>query len=91
MISALVPGLRWAPNAKFGVNAFDASTGTTKQLALSVAGTESVTVPAGTFPVYRVELAGSTPPMTFYVTTATPHRIVKMAMVGTPLEFVLVK
>ncbi len=91
MISALVPGLRWAPNAKFGVNAFDASTGTIKQLAMSVAGTESVTVPAGTFPVYRIELAGSTPPMTFYVTTATPHRIVKMAMVGTPLEFVLVK
>jgi predicted Zn-dependent peptidase len=91
MISALVPGLRWAPGAKFSVGAFDASEGTTKQLSLSVAGTESVTVPAGTFPVYRVELSGSTPPMTFFVTTAVPYRIVKMTMVGTPLEFVLIK
>jgi len=91
MINALVPGLRWAPNAKFTVSAFDASAGTTKPLTLSVAGTESVTVPAGTFPVYRVELTGQSQPMTLFVTTTAPYRIVKMAMAGTPVEFVLVK
>lgn len=91
MVSALVPGLRWAPNARFSVNAFDASEGTMKQLTMSVSGTESVTVPAGTFPVYRVDLAGQAQPMTFFVTTAAPYRIVKMLMVGTPVEFVLVK
>lgn len=91
MINALVPGLRWAPNAKFTASAFDASTGTTKQLTLSVAATESVTVPAGTFPVYRVELTGQSQPMTLFVTTAAPYRIVKMSMTGTPVEFVLVR
>ena len=91
MISALVPGLRWAPNAKFTVSAFDAASGTVKQLTLSGAGTESVTVPAGTFPVYRVDLTGQEQPLTFFVTTAEPFRIVKMAFAGAPVEFVLVK
>ena len=91
MISALVPGLRWAPNARFTVGAFDAAAGTTKQVTLGVAGTESVTVPAGTFPVYRVELTGQDQPLTLFITTAAPYRIVKMAMTGTPVEFVLVK
>jgi zinc protease len=91
MVSALVPGLKWAPNAKFTVSAFDASSGTIKQLTLAVTATESVTVPAGTFPAYRVELTGGEQPLTFFITTAEPYRIVKMAFSGAPVEFVLVK
>ena len=91
MVLALVPGLRWAPNAKFTVGAFDASEGATRQISLSVAATESVTVPAGTFPVYRVELTGQSQPMTLFVTTAAPYRIVKMTLAGTPVEFVLAR
>jgi zinc protease len=91
MISALVPGLHWTPTAKFNVGAFDASSGTVKQLTLAVAGTESVTVPAGTFSAYRVEMTGGSAPITMYVTSAAPYRIVKMSPTGTPIEFVLVK
>ena len=39
----------------------------------------------------RVQLAGQQQPRTVYVTTALPHRVVKMVPVGTPVEFVLVK
>ena len=91
MISALVPGLKWAPNAKFTVSAFDASSGTVKQFTMAVSGTESVTVPAGTFPAYRVDLTGGEQPLTLFITTAEPYRIVKMAFTGAPVEFVLVK
>ena len=91
MLSALIPGLRWAPNAKFSVGAFDAASGSVKQLVMTVAATESVSVPAGTFPVYRVELTGQEQPLTFFITTAEPHRVVKMAFTGAPVEFVLVK
>ena len=90
MIGALVPGLRWTPNAKFTVNAFDASAGRVRPLTLQVTGTESVTVPAGTFQAYRVELSGQ-PPLAMFVTTTAPHRVVKMMPVGAPVEFVLVK
>ena len=90
MVSALLPGLRWAPGAKFNASAFDPTSGTVKQIQFTVAGTESVTVPAGTFPVYRVDMTGDQP-MTLYVTSAAPYRVVKMALVGPPIEFVLVK
>ncbi len=91
MIGALVPGLAWTPNAKFSVSVFDAAAGTQKQLTLQALATESVTVPAGSFSVYRVEVTGQEQPMTLWVTSAAPHRVVKMAMAGTPVEFVLVK
>jgi hypothetical protein len=91
MIGALVPALNWAPNAKFTVSSFDAASNSVRPITLSVAGSESVTVPAGTFPVYRVELTGQSQPLTLYVTTASPHRVVKMAPGGAPIEFVLVK
>lgn len=91
MVLALIPGLRWAPNAKFSVNAFDGGSGAVQQLALTVAGTESVTVPAGTFSAYRVEMTGGQAPVTLYITTAAPYRLVKLAPAGQPVEFVLAK
>lgn len=91
MITAIIPGLPWSPTAKFNVTALDASSGTFNNLTLAVTGTETLTVPAGTFATYRVELTGQQQPLTLYVTTATPHRLVKMGMTGTPLEFVLAK
>ena len=90
MIGAVVPGLRWTPNAMFTVNAFDASAGRVRPLTLQVTGTESVTVPAGTFQAYRVELSGQ-PPLAMFVTTTAPHRVIKLMPVGAPVEFVLVK
>jgi hypothetical protein len=91
MLSALLPGLAWGPNAKFTISTFDASSGTVRQAQLSVAGTESVAVPAGIFPAYRVDVSGLTQPVTMYITTAAPHRLVKIAPVGAPVEFVLAK
>jgi hypothetical protein len=38
-----------------------------------------------------VEITGQQQPLTLYVTTASPHRVVKMAPAGVPVEFVLVK
>lgn len=91
MISAVIPGLRWTPTSKYSFNAFDAASGTVRQMSLTVAGSESVTVPAGTFPVYRVDVGGGEAPIAVFVTTAAPHRIVKIAPAGQPVEFVLVK
>jgi predicted Zn-dependent peptidase len=91
MLGALMPGLKWAPGAKFTVNTFDASSGGAKLLTLNVIGTESVTVPAGTFNVFRVEQTGSDQPSTLFITTAAPHRVVKVSLVGAPIEFVLAK
>ena len=90
-LGALLPALKWSPSAKFGVNLFSASKNSVVPGTLAVTATEKVTVPAGTFDVYRAELTGGDQPMTMYVTTAAPTRMVRIAIVGTPVEVVLVK
>ena len=51
----------------------------------------TATVPAGTFETYRVEQTGGEAPITLYVTTAAPHRIVRITFAGQPIEMVLAK
>ena len=57
-ITALVPSLAWSPTAKFTMLVFSAGKGTSSTMTLAVTGTESVTVPAGTFQAYKAELTG---------------------------------
>jgi hypothetical protein len=91
LITALLPAFPWTPAAQFTVPVFLSGKGEIQAVTLAVKATESITVPAGTFDVYRVELAGGHAPVAMYVTTAPPHRLVKVAPQGTPLEFVLTK
>ena len=89
-ITPLIPTLPWAPGAKFSLAVFSAGEGALKQRTLTVAGTEQVTVPAGTFSVCRVDVTGGQG-ATLFVTTDAPHRLVKSAPATMPIEFVLVK
>jgi hypothetical protein len=41
-----------------------------------VTGVQTVAVPAGRFRCYRVEMSGGELPMTWYVTAASPRRVV---------------
>ena len=91
-ITPLIPALPWAPGAKFTLPVFSAGEGALKQRTLQVVGTEQVTVPAGTFNVYRVDsTGGQSQGTTLFVTTDAPHRLVKIAPAAMPIEFVLVK
>jgi hypothetical protein len=69
---------------------FNASEGSESTLTLAVTGAESVTVPAGTFEAFRADLTGGPSPFTIWVATAAPHRVLKVALAGQPIEFVLV-
>ncbi|HJU64908.1 MAG TPA: hypothetical protein VJ596_04490, partial [Gemmatimonadaceae bacterium] len=88
---AILPALKWSPTAKFTLPVFRSGQGKLQQLTLAVAGTESITVPAGTMEVYRVDVTGGDRPSTFYITTAAPHRLAKIVVSGAPLEIVLAK
>jgi len=90
-ISALVPALAWSKTATFSIPVFSSGEGVAKTFRMKVTGIEKVTVPAGTFESYVVEMTGSQLPLTLYVTTAQPYRVVKSAPVGPPIEIVLVK
>ncbi len=85
-----LPLLRWAPGAKHVVSMFSAGKGAAVPLTYAVVGTESVTVPAGTFEAFKVETTGSDQPTVYWLSTAAPHRIVKLLVAG-QLEVVLAK
>ena len=91
LITALLPSLDWSPTASFTLPVFLSGKGYVQPLTIAVRRTEKVTVPAGTFDVYRVEISGGQAPVAMFITTDAPHRLVKVAPEGAPLEFVLAK
>jgi hypothetical protein len=91
LITALLPGFDWTPTASFVIPVFLSGKGYGQSLTLAAKGAEKLTVPAGTFDVYRIELSGGQAPVAMFVTIEKPHRLVKIAPQGAPLEFVLAK
>jgi hypothetical protein len=85
VMAVVVPALPLAEGATFTMNVFDASEGGTVPLTLEVAGVEDVTVPAGTFSAYRVEITGGQQPVTLFVSQETPRRVVKIQPTGQPI------
>ncbi len=54
-----------------------------------VTGAEEVTVPAGSFPAYRVEVTGGPQPMTVWVRREAPHIMLRQEMAGVPVSIEL--
>lgn len=90
-LQAIMPALDWRTGARWTFNVLSSGDGTVKPITLAVAGTEKVRVPAGEFDAYRVDMSGGQAPVTFFVTVAAPHRVVKIAPVGQPIEVQLVR
>lgn len=90
-LQALVPALPLAEGASWSVTIFSAGQNRLVPMTLAVAAREAVEVPAGRFDTWRVEASGGQAPLAFSVTTAVPHRLVRIQMVGAPFEFVLVQ
>jgi zinc protease len=90
-VQALLPALRWKPDAQWTIPVFSAGQNATTTMTIAVKGVETVQVPAGSFEVYRAEMTGGPATVNFFVTTAAPHRLVKVSLIGVPLEFQLAK
>jgi zinc protease len=63
---------------------FDATSAAVTTVAFRVTGSEEVTVPAGTFPAYRVEVSGAQP-MTLFVRRDAPHIMLRQEPAGMPV------
>ena len=87
---ALLPALPLGAGRSFQVPVFASGQGTSTVMTVTVSGSESVTVPAGTFDAWKVEVSGGQVPVTFWVSRSTP-RVVKMGFAGAPMAFELVK
>ena len=84
----LLPGVAWRPGLVVTVPVFASGRNAMHQVTLTVVGTERLQVPAGMFDAYKVTVDGLVQGMTLYVNTGLPHRVLKAAPVGVPMEFV---
>ena len=91
LLTTVLPALAWSPTASITLPVFLSGKGYVQPVTLAVKGTEQLTVPAGTFDVYRVELTGGQAAVAMFVTTDSTHRLIKIAPRGATLEFVLAK
>jgi hypothetical protein len=90
-LPTLVPALPLADGASFAVSVLNGSDGSLKQYQVRCEVGAPVTVPAGTFEVFKVSLTGGPVPLAVYVTQAAPRRVVKLEAVGQPFVLELVK
>ncbi len=91
VLSMIIPALPLAEGKSISLNVFSSGEGVTKVATIKVAGVENVTVPAGTFSAYRLEISGMQLPVVMHVSTESPRRLLRVAPVGAPLVFQLVK
>lgn len=90
-LQAFFPALKWAAGATFTVPVFQSGKGTLVNLTIAVTGEESVTVVAGTFDAWKADVTGGEAPLTIWIEKAGAHRLLKLALVGQPVEFQLAK
>jgi hypothetical protein len=88
MIQALLPAFPWSGSARWDLTVFASGEDRLRQLSLTVTGIGKVSVPAGEFECYQAELSGGDQRVAFYLTTAVPHRLIRIAIANTPIEFV---
>ncbi|HEX9166949.1 MAG TPA: hypothetical protein VF862_13630, partial [Gemmatimonadales bacterium] len=86
LVQAVLPGLAWNEGAKWTFSIFSSASGETRQSTLAVTGKENITVPAGSGDAWKVDLNGGPQVVQFWVTVAAPHRLMKVAIAGTPIE-----
>jgi zinc protease len=68
---------------------FQPAAGAPTVMAVRVTGEEEVTVGAGTFQTFRVEVSGGQIPMTHYLRREAPHVAVRQEFVGMPVRLEL--
>ncbi len=91
LVGVVLPALTLEVGKTVHASVFSSGQGVLQAVSLKVTGTESVTVPAGTFEAFKVEMTGGSAPVTLWVTTAAPRRLIKIAPTGAPIVLELVK
>jgi zinc protease len=88
-MDALLLALPLASGGRWTLGAYSGGEGVVRMLTASVSGEETVTVPAGTFACWKVEVTGGQVPINFYISKAAPYLIAKYELVGPPVAFEL--
>ncbi|HYK10527.1 MAG TPA: pitrilysin family protein [Gemmatimonadales bacterium] len=90
-LATLVPALPLAAGKTFAFGVFAAGDPAERVWTAKVIPPDTVTVPAGKFTAYRVELRGGESGLDYFITTTGPRRLVRIDVVGQPLSIQLAK
>jgi zinc protease len=90
-LNLVLPALPLEAGRTFTLGVFASGKGQTQLMQVKVSDGDSVTVPAGTFRTWRLDISGGQVPIAMYVAKETPRRIVKIEFIGAPFVFELVK
>ncbi len=89
-VQAILPLLPWAMNTRWSFQVFVSGENAIRGLTLTAADITQVNTPAGSFECYRADLEGGQQRVSFFVTTALPHRVVRVELANSPVVFVAV-
>jgi hypothetical protein len=89
-IQALLPLLRWDINVRWAFDVFASGENVIRRLTLTAADLTRVSVPAGTFDCYRADLEGGTQRVSFFVASKPPHRVIRVEIANSPIQFIAV-
>lgn len=88
LLHSIFPVLPWSADANWTIPVFSAGKNRLHTIALVATGSEPVTMPSGSVHAYRAELRSDEMTVAIWVSKAAPHRVLKAAPVGAPLELV---
>jgi hypothetical protein len=91
VLNMILPALPLANGATIPLSVLSSGEGIVKIMTVKVSGPDTLTVPAGHFRAWRLEISGGQAPLVVYVSTETPRRVLKTEAVGTPFIVELVK
>jgi len=91
MLDVLLGILPLEVGAQQTIMTFDAEQRAVSPTTVKVTGVEDVTVPAGTFTAYKVDVTQGQQAVTYWITQDAPHRVVRGEFVGQPVVFELIK
>jgi predicted Zn-dependent peptidase len=89
-VQAILPFLPWELNTRWSFEVFASGEGRVRPMTLTAADLTRIAVPAGEFECYRADLEGGSQRVSFYVTTGAPHRVIRIEIANSPIEFVAV-
>ena len=88
-LELLFPALPLSDGASFTINAFEAPRGRVQTTTIRVTAGHEVTVPAGTFSAFKLDVQAGEVALVVYVSEDAPRRTLKVEIVGQPVSFEL--
>jgi hypothetical protein len=73
-----LPALPWADRARFSLPVFFGQQNLIRNVTMTVLGRATVALRSGPVEAWEVEVGGSLAPVRYYISTASPHRLVQM-------------